>query len=74
ESDLAGLAEEGVRASAGSSGLYFPNDLPTIREAISQLIAEASRRAGGNQSTMAGMLGISRPALNKRLKKLDDLD
>jgi DNA-binding protein Fis len=38
------------------------------------LIAEASRRSGGNQSIMAGMLGISRPALNKRLKKLDDED
>jgi len=74
EGDLAGLVEEGVRAAAGSSGLHFPTELPTIRELVSQLIAEASRRAGGNQSIMAGMLGISRPALNKRLKKLDDLD
>jgi DNA-binding protein Fis len=38
------------------------------------LIAEASRRAGGNQSIMAGMLGISRPALNKRLKNLEGDD
>jgi DNA-binding NtrC family response regulator len=72
EGELAVIAEEGARAATG--GLAFPGELPTIREVVSQLIAEASRRAGGNQSIMAGMLGISRPALNKRLKKLDDLD
>lgn len=74
EGDLSALVEEGVRAASGAAGLNFPAELPTIREVISQLIAEASRRAGGNQSIMAGMLGISRPALNKRLKKLDDSD
>jgi DNA-binding NtrC family response regulator len=74
EGDLAGLVEEGLRAAGSASGLNFPAELPTLREVVSQLIAESSRRAGGNQSIMAGMLGISRPALNKRLKKLDDLD
>lgn len=74
EGDLSFLVEEGVRAASGFAALDFPTDLPTIRELTSQLIAEASRRAGGNQSIMAGMLGISRPALNKRLKKLDDSD
>ena len=74
EGEFAAMVEEGVRASGSASGLNFPAELPTIREVVSQLIAEASRRAGGNQSIMAGMLGISRPALNKRLKKLDDPD
>lgn len=74
EGGLPAMVEERVRASTESPDLSFPAELPTIREAISQLIAEASRRAGGNQSIMAGMLGISRPALNKRLKKLDDPD
>ncbi|TLM65394.1 MAG: sigma-54-dependent Fis family transcriptional regulator [Deltaproteobacteria bacterium] len=74
EDELSGLVEAGGRAAITSGGLHFPAELPTIRSVVSQLIAEASRRAGGNQSIMAGMLGISRPALNKRLKKLDDLD
>ncbi|HYW84514.1 MAG TPA: helix-turn-helix domain-containing protein, partial [Spirochaetia bacterium] len=31
------------------------------------LVDEALRRAGGNQSIAAGMLGISHQALNRRL-------
>lgn len=71
--EIAALVEDGAH-SATTGDLVFPEKLPTIREIVSRLIAEASRRAGGNQSIMAGMLGISRPALNKRLKKLDDFD
>jgi len=56
----------------GDSGepIRFGGQLPTLREASAALVEEAMRRAGGNQGIAAGMLGISRPALNKRLKKL----
>ena len=44
--------------------------LPTIEEIESLLLVEAERQASGNQSVMAGLLGLSRTAVNKRLKKL----
>ncbi|GAB6082838.1 sigma-54 dependent transcriptional regulator [Desulfuromonas carbonis] len=52
--------------------VIFGTRLPTLKEVVDQLIEEAGRRADGNQTIMAGMLGISRPALNKRLKKQTD--
>lgn len=55
-----------------ASGLYENMQrLPTLRESGEALMAEAMRRAGGNQGVAAGLLGISRPALNKRLKNRD---
>jgi len=53
--------------------LGFTEKLPTIKQAIDLLIAEAMKRAQGNQSLAAGLLGISHQALNKRLlrKKKD---
>jgi DNA-binding NtrC family response regulator len=42
--------------------------LPTLEEAAEMLIEEAVRRASGNQTIAARMLGISQPALCKRLK------
>jgi len=43
--------------------------LPTLKEAAAILIAEALKRANGNQGIAAGLLGISRTSLNKRLGK-----
>lgn len=43
-------------------------DLPTFSEAAGLLVAEAMDRANGNQTMAARLLGISQPALNKRLK------
>jgi DNA-binding NtrC family response regulator len=51
--------------------LIFPRNLPTIRQATDLLVAEAMKRANGNQTAAAGMLGISQQALSKRLKKTD---
>jgi DNA-binding NtrC family response regulator len=42
--------------------------LPTLREAADELVAEAMTRAGGNQGVASALLGISRTALNRRLK------
>ncbi|MHC1729654.1 MAG: sigma-54-dependent transcriptional regulator [Syntrophobacteraceae bacterium] len=42
--------------------------LPTLDEAMELLVAEAMRRSQGNQTIASRMLGISQPALSKRLK------
>jgi two-component system, NtrC family, nitrogen regulation response regulator GlnG len=47
----------------------FPERLPTFREVGDAVIAEALRRADGNQGVAAAMLAISRQALNKRLRR-----
>lgn len=44
--------------------------LPTIQEAIELLVFESMKRAGNNQTIASRMLGISQPALSKRLKQL----
>ncbi len=44
--------------------------LPTMEEMERLLLAEAERRASGNQGVMASLLGLSRTAVNKRLKKI----
>jgi DNA-binding NtrC family response regulator len=49
--------------------IRFAERLPTLRQAGELLVAEAMRRARGNQSLAARMLGITRPALAKRLHK-----
>jgi two-component system nitrogen regulation response regulator GlnG len=54
---------------AAPAALLFPDPLPTLGEAEAALIAEALRRAEGNQGVAAGMLGLSRQALNKRLSR-----
>jgi DNA-binding protein Fis len=43
--------------------------LPTLKKIEQLLIDEALNRSNGNQSIAALSLGISRQALNKRLKK-----
>jgi len=47
--------------------------LPSLSEMDDYLIEEAMGRAGRNQSLAARMLGISQPALSKRLKKKNEL-
>lgn len=46
------------------------NPLPHLREVADLLVAEAMKRADGNQSLAARLLNVSQPALNKRLKKI----
>ncbi|MCK4503518.1 MAG: sigma-54-dependent Fis family transcriptional regulator [Desulfuromonadales bacterium] len=43
-------------------------DLPTLQQAGQLLVDEAMQRSTGNQSIAARLLGISQPALSKRLK------
>ena len=49
--------------------IRFSHQLPTLKQIEQLLIDEAMKRASGNQSIAALSLGISRQALNKRLKK-----
>lgn len=43
--------------------------LPTLKSAVEALIDEALHRSGSNQKIAAAMLGITPPALSKRLKQ-----
>ncbi len=47
--------------------------LPTLKDAAYQLVIEAMSRSNGNQAVAARLLGITRPSLNKRLKRMYDL-
>jgi DNA-binding NtrC family response regulator len=49
--------------------IAFGEALPTLPDAERLLIDEALRRAGGNQTTAAKLLGLSRRALNNRLRR-----
>ena len=61
-----------MEADTGRSDVYNPftlcEELPTMNEAIDLLLAETMRRSDNNQTQAARMLGISQPALCKRLK------
>jgi two-component system, NtrC family, nitrogen regulation response regulator GlnG len=61
------LAEKAVLGNETSRFSSWER-LPTLKLASEELIAEAMRRAKGNQGIAADLLGISRTALNKRLK------
>lgn len=50
------------------SSVVYPEQLPTLKESADLLVDEAMRRANHNQTQAARLLGISRPALSKRLK------
>ncbi|HOY45112.1 MAG TPA: sigma-54 dependent transcriptional regulator [bacterium] len=54
---------------AGEESISFGKTLPTLRAAEQALIAEALRRAEQNQGIAAGMLGLTRRALNNRLQR-----
>ncbi len=47
----------------------FSERLPTLRQTEQLLISEAMKRASGNQAIASRLLGITRQALNKRLKQ-----
>ncbi|HOX92451.1 MAG TPA: helix-turn-helix domain-containing protein, partial [Spirochaetales bacterium] len=62
-----------IPAGIQAAKLFGNQDvLPTIREATDALIQEALVRSGGNQGVAAGLLGISRTALNRRIHNDED--
>ena len=56
-------------AALPSLGPWDAEPLPTLHEAEEALMAAALRQAAGNQGVAAGLLGLSRQALNKRLRR-----
>jgi transcriptional regulator with GAF, ATPase, and Fis domain len=67
-----GEGHDGHRAGTTDSVQNIFGDfdsLPTLKSAERQLIEEALRRAGDNQSIAAQHLGLTRQALNKRMNR-----
>jgi transcriptional regulator with PAS, ATPase and Fis domain len=61
-------------ASQGASGATFLPEGMTLEQWEDEMIREALRRANGNKSQAARLLGLSRNALRYRLAKLGVLD
>ncbi|MGA7161593.1 MAG: sigma-54 dependent transcriptional regulator [Bacteroidota bacterium] len=61
--------DAGFDQNQTSELLSFPGKFPTLDEAEDSLIDEALKRAEGNQTIAADLLGISRRALNNRLRR-----
>ena len=49
--------------------IIFPGNLPDLQTVTATLVQEAMDRSDNNQTLASKMLGISQPALSKRLKK-----
>lgn len=54
--------------------IHIPGRFPTLKEAELLVIEAALTQSGGNQGIAATLLGISRPALNRRLSRLRRAD
>jgi DNA-binding NtrC family response regulator len=71
---LASMGKAADASPAGDDGRGERNPfaaverLPTYDEALELLTREAMARAGGNQTLAARLIGLSQPALSKRLK------
>ena len=64
DTGFSGVLPDGV---AQADSLIFPEQLPDLKSWANILVDEALRRTGGNISAAAAELGISQPALSKRL-------
>ena len=58
---------QAVMSSSKDTNLNIIGRFPTLKEAENLVIEEAMKQANGNQGIAATILGISRPALNRRL-------
>lgn len=67
-----GDGEVDAASGSGVEALVSESSFPTLKGATRFLIEEAMRRCEGNQSQAAKLLGISRQALNQRLKTVDE--
>src|SRR6516225_5765949 len=67
--DLSPRFTTGDRAATGAE-VPFPPDGMTLEQYEDEIIREALRRAGGNKSQAARLLGLSRNALRYRLSRM----
>ncbi|ADD68827.1 two component, sigma54 specific, transcriptional regulator, Fis family [Denitrovibrio acetiphilus DSM 12809] len=66
---------ETVLVKDPSGNIFDPNKpLPKLSDISNILVNEAMKRSNNNQSIAARLLGVSQPALSKRLKKMTDVD
>ncbi len=65
-----GSAGKDVAVGSGIMDFSAFSKLPTIREVEAALTTEALKRSEGNVSQAAGMLGLTRQTLSKRLKNV----
>ncbi len=65
-----GLSASGGTAGSGSASGSFPPPGMTLEQFEDEIIREALRRAAGNKSQAARILGLSRNALRYRLSKM----
>lgn len=75
---IAPHAEESTFKTISATGddgatVQFSDELPTLKEIERTLIKEALHRSEQNQTIAAGILGISRRALNNRIQRDDEL-
>ena len=66
------ISPEQATTARPEVAVTFGEVLPTLKENTELLVEEALNRADGNQAIAAEMLGISRQALNKRLRLAGD--
>jgi len=65
-----GGASSGSHEDRNAPSLFSELEtLPRPDEVVQELIDEALRRTGGNQSMAARLLGVSQPALNRRIRR-----
>jgi PAS domain S-box-containing protein len=69
EKSLSPVSDLSFTASADASIDKLFGHFPKLKEIEEYLITDALKRAEGNQGIAASMLGISRQALNRRLKR-----
>ncbi|MBR9885157.1 MAG: sigma-54-dependent Fis family transcriptional regulator, partial [Oceanospirillales bacterium] len=63
-------AAESLEEATATRTVFMPDEpLPSLHEVADLLVEEAMRRAEGNQSIASRLLGVSQPALSKRLKR-----
>ncbi|MBN8449267.1 MAG: sigma-54-dependent Fis family transcriptional regulator [Candidatus Accumulibacter sp.] len=62
-------AEEHAAEPSDGLPIVIPGRFPTLDEVEEAMVREALKRAKGNQGVAATMLGLSRPALNRRLAR-----
>jgi len=60
-------------SQTSTKSLDYGDELPTIKQATHDLVHAALAKTGGNLTAAARILGISQPALSKRLKNMNAL-